>query len=99
VPCRLHSFPTRRSSDLTNYYRALKDRYLEAMAVFHQYAPNSRVSLGWGGWQARWDAPATGGGRSLFGYFADVMRASDFQSFQARSEEHTSELQSRSDLV
>jgi len=69
--------------EVTNYYRALKDRYLEALAVFHQYAPNSRVSLGWGGWQARWDAPATGGGRSLFGYFADVMRASDFQSFQA----------------
>jgi hypothetical protein len=69
--------------EVTNYYRALKDRYVEAIAVFHQYAPNSKVSLGWGGWQARWDAPATGGGRSLFGYFADVMRASDFQSFQA----------------
>src|SRR5262245_20612474 len=69
--------------EVTNYYRALKDRYLEAMAVFHRYAPNSKVSLGWGGWQARWDAPATCGGRSLFGYFADVMRASDFQSFQA----------------
>jgi len=65
------------------YYRALKDRYLAAVAVFHTYAPNSRVSLGWGGWQTRWDNPATGGGRSMFQYFADVMRASDFQSFQA----------------
>ena len=65
------------------YYRALKNRYLEALAVFHQYAPNARVSLGWGGWQTRWDDPSIGAGRSMFPYFADVMRASDFQSFQA----------------
>jgi hypothetical protein len=65
------------------YYRALKDRYLAAMAVFHAEAPNAKVSLGWGGWQTRTDSAATGGGRSMFGYFADVMRASDFQSFQA----------------
>jgi hypothetical protein len=65
------------------YYRALKDRYRAAMATFHRQAPNSRVSLSWGGWQTRWDDPATGGGRSLFQHFADVLRASDFQSFQA----------------
>ncbi len=65
------------------YYRALKDRYLEALAVFHQHAPNARVSLGWGGWQTRWDDPSIGAGRSMFAHFADVMRASDFQSFQA----------------
>jgi hypothetical protein len=65
------------------YYRALQDSYLAALKVFHSYAPNARVSLGWGGWQTRWDAPATGGGRSLFRYFADAMSASDFQSFQA----------------
>ena len=65
------------------YYRALKDRYLETLAVFHQHAPNARVSLGWGGWQTRWDDPSIGAGRSMFPYFADVMRASDFQSFQA----------------
>ena len=67
----------------TAYYRALKDRYRAALAVFHQYAPNARVSLGWGGWQTRWDDPSIGAGRSMFQYFADVMRASDFQSFQA----------------
>lgn len=66
-----------------NYYRALKDQYLAAVGVFHQHAPNAKVSLGWGGWQTRWDDPANGGGRSLFGYFADVMAASDFESFQA----------------
>ena len=65
------------------YYRALKDRYLETLAIFHQEAPNARVSLSWGGWQTRWDDPATGAGRSMFQYFADVMHASDFQSFQA----------------
>ena len=67
----------------TAYYRALKDRYLASLAIFHRLAPNARVSLSWGGWQARWDDRATGAGRSLFGHFADVLRASDFQSFQA----------------
>jgi hypothetical protein len=65
------------------YYRALKARYREALAVFHQRAPNVRVSLGWGGWQTRWDDPAIGGGRAMFQYFDDVMEESDFQSFQA----------------
>jgi hypothetical protein len=66
-----------------NYYRALKAQYLAALATFHSLAPNSRVSLGWGGWQTRWDAPGIGGGRSMFPHFVDVMKASDFQSFQA----------------
>jgi len=66
-----------------NYYRALKDQYLAAQAAFRLHAPNSKVSLGWGGWQTRWDSPATGGGRSLIPYFADVMQASGFQSVQA----------------
>jgi hypothetical protein len=65
------------------YYRALKDRYRGALAAFHQLAPNARVSLSWGGWQARWDDAATGAGRSLFRHFQDVLRMSDFQSFQA----------------
>jgi hypothetical protein len=67
----------------TAYYRALKDRYRATQAIFHQLAPNARVSLSWGGWQARWDDRATGAGRSLFRHFADVLRAADFQSFQA----------------
>jgi hypothetical protein len=65
------------------YWRALKDQYMAALRVFHKDAPNARVSLGWGGWQTRWDDPAIGGGRSMFSHFADVMRASDFESFQA----------------
>jgi hypothetical protein len=65
------------------YYLALKDKYLRAVERFHAAAPNARVSLGWGGWQTRWDDPEIGGGRSMFGHFADVLSVSDFQSFQA----------------
>jgi hypothetical protein len=67
------------------YYRALKDRYRAALAIFHDQAPNAQVSLGWGGWQVRWDDAETGAGRSMFQHFADVMGESDFQSFQAMS--------------
>jgi hypothetical protein len=67
----------------TVYYRALKYRYRATLAIFHQLAPNARVSLSWGGWQARWDDRASGAGRSLFQHFADVLQESDFQSFQA----------------
>ena len=66
----------------TAYFKALKDQYRAALKIFHTLAPNSAVSLGWGGWQTEWDAPATGGGRSLFNHFADVMKQSDFQSFE-----------------
>lgn len=71
------------SPEVNAYYQALISQYTAAVAVFHQYAPNSRVSLGWGGWQTRFDDPATGAGRSMFQYFATAMRAGDFVSFQA----------------
>jgi hypothetical protein len=80
-PCRDNAWAPDRAT--VNYYRALKDQYRSAVAIFRRRARNSRVSLGWGGWQARWDDPGVGGGRSIFRHFADVMRASDFQSFQA----------------
>jgi hypothetical protein len=69
------------------YWMALKDAYREALATFHAHAPNARVSLGWGGWQDRFDDPATGGGRSMFAHFADVLAISDFQSFQAMQDD------------
>ncbi len=75
------------SPQSTAYYEALKSQYTAAMAIFHRLAPGSLVSLGWGGWQARWNGPATGAGRSLFKHFADVMRTSDFESFQMLSSE------------
>jgi hypothetical protein len=71
------------TEETNRYWRALKDRYVEARAAIRAAAPNARVSLGWGGWQMRWDDTATGGGRSMLQHFADVMGASDFQSFQA----------------
>lgn len=71
------------SLEVNNYYRALKERYRETLAIFERHAPNARVSLGWGGWQARWSDPSIGGGRAMVPYFADVLMASDFQSFQA----------------
>ena len=69
------------------YWEALKDAYREALATFHAHAPNAWVSLGWGGWQDRFDDPATGGGRSMFGHFADVLADSDFESFQAMQDD------------
>ena len=66
----------------TAYYEALKAQYTAALNIFHRVAPGSKVSLGWGGWQARWNGPGTGAGRSLFKHFADVMSASDFESFE-----------------
>lgn len=66
-----------------NYYLALKARYLQTMRIFRANAPNARISLGWGGWQARWNDASVGGGRALIPHFAPEMQASDFQSFQA----------------
>ena len=69
--------------ETNRYWRALQERYLAARTAIRAEAPNARVSLGWGGWQMRFDEPAIGGGRSMFQYFTGVMDASDFQSFQA----------------
>ena len=71
----------------TNYYRALKDQFTAAEAIFHANAPNARVSLGWDARQARTDDPALGAGRSLFAHFADVMEASDFESLEATQDD------------
>jgi hypothetical protein len=67
------------------YYQALIDQYRAAIAIFHSGAPNARVAICWGGWEARFDDPATRGATSLFAHFADALRASDFQSFQSMS--------------
>jgi hypothetical protein len=66
-----------------NYFNTLKDNYRKIKDIFHQYAPRSKVALSWGGWQSTYDDPVNKGGRSLFPYFADVIRESDFAAFQA----------------
>ncbi len=81
-----------------NYYRALKDNYRAAMAAFH--AVGGKVSIGWGGWQARWDDPVNGAGRSLITKFADVLGDSDFQSFQAmQSDTNVSDILAMTQLL
>ncbi len=66
-----------------NYFNTLKDNYRKIKDIFHQYAPRSKVSLSWGGWQSAYDDTANKGGKSLFPYLADVINESDFTSFQA----------------
>ncbi len=66
-----------------DYYTVLQQKMLQIKDIFHQYAPNAKVSIGWGGWQLRWDDPANGAGASLMPYFAGVMHQMDFQSFQS----------------
>jgi hypothetical protein len=69
----------------TAYYQALIDQYRAAEDVFHADAPNAKVSLCWGGWEARFDDPARVGPRSMFEHFAAVLKGSDFESFQSMS--------------
>jgi hypothetical protein len=59
-----------------NYYTTLQDNFRKIRDIFHQYAPNSKVALSWGGWISRYD-------RSLLPQFADVLRESDFTAYQA----------------
>lgn len=72
-------------ADLANatYLQALKDQYARARNVFHLEAPNALVSFGWAGTQTDTDEPKTGGGRSMFQHFRDVLGFSDFTSFFA----------------
>ncbi len=65
------------------YYTKLQQKMIEIKDIFHLYAPNAKVSIGWGGWQLRWNDAAKGGGASLLPHFDAVMRQMDFQSFQA----------------
>ncbi len=65
-----------------NYWRALQDNYRKIKDIFHQHAPQSKVALSWGSWSNRYDDVENQGGRSLFPYFADVLRESDFTAFQ-----------------
>src|SRR5206468_7799028 len=85
----LHSFPTRRSSDLN-----------ECAATG---APVSASLLGCGGHGQPPLCPSDGKRRpeseKSLGSLSASRRLPPFRSTHSRSEEHTSELQSRSDLV
>lgn len=97
-PCRDNAWDP--DAETTAYYQTLKEQYVAGLAIFHEYAPNARVSLGWGGWQSRWDNPAIGEGRSMIPHFADVMRISDFVSFQAMAgDSNVSDIRAMSKLL
>src|SRR5207249_12154522 len=95
-PLTLHSFPTRRSSDLyckqqgTGQYLAT-NRYSWTLLIRH----GSRVSAGAAGEQLALSGYDVEGQRDAYPPF---WRRSPAPTCQ-RSEEHTSELQSRFDLV
>ena len=65
-----------------NYWNTLKDNFRKIKDIFHQNAPQSRVAISWGGWINRYDDVKNQGGRSLFPYFADILKESDFTAFQ-----------------
>src|SRR5206468_10974023 len=94
----LHSFPTRRSSDLVaskkqkcsacNYDSEGGAEYREASPFVHA----GEVSKAQQEWHINQDRPANGKGD-------DGPDQTSPRRSRQRSEEHTSELQSRSDLV
>src|SRR5690606_41823495 len=91
--CNLHSFPTRRSSDLTASCGNRQKR------AFHQKLYSARpvgVGVGGGGhYYFNPDRPVAADHAVWVG--GHVGRAD--AGFQRRSEEHTSELQSRENIV
>ncbi len=66
-----------------NYWKTLMDNYKKIKDIFHKNAPKSKVSISWGGWINRYDDVENQGGRSLFKYFAQTLKESDFSSFQS----------------
>src|SRR5206468_11112026 len=95
VPPRvLHSFPTRRSSDLASA-RDLTARSRCERAVEHPALGPSACAR-----QVRRRQPGGTGARALTLFsWGDPGEIRDLARMPERSEEHTSELQSRSDLV
>src|SRR5206468_4631065 len=94
----LHSFPTRRSSDLKDWEQNLLEVALEkvkervdtdAFQMFYLHIVK--------GWPAT-KVASTVGAKLPAVYFAKY-KVSRLVKRELRSEEHTSELQSRSDLV
>src|SRR5439155_20741774 len=85
-PRHLHSFPTRRSSDLNEFLRS-KEEKLKAGELSHRsfrdYYGTCQELIDHFGKERR----------------VDDLRPDDFRKFRSRSEEHTSELQSRGHLV
>src|SRR5690606_41873748 len=87
-PRHLHSFPTRRSSDLSAVTHGITDADHAAASAKSLLQMLSAFN------------PTLGGVASTYLATVKARTASgDFANVQARSEEHTSELQSRENLV
>src|SRR5207253_10647356 len=98
APLALHSFPTRRSSDLFEVRgdRDMARRVAEGTRLF-------RLAAGFGGVESLIAHPLTMTHASQVGLWIApserLLRLSVGIEAEARSEEHTSELQSRGHLV
>src|SRR5690606_41515155 len=90
APAELHSFPTRRSSDLHNFYPKFYGG-LTNNFKFRQFDLGTLFSFQYGNYNLNLQRfflernPGTGGNKTLLDRW--------------RSEEHTSELQSRENIV
>src|SRR5690606_41185870 len=97
VPCDLHSFPTRRSSDLFSLsllFKTLKKKRYEVLfttLVPMQLCPNINMPALWAG------AHLSNSKKIESLILKGLMRIC--KKNEIRSEEHTSELQSRENLV
>src|SRR5690606_42155468 len=95
----LHSFPTRRSSDLADISEALRQQILSALH-FRTLGPGRRLPSA-----RRLAAELRADPRVVLAAYRGlereglVERRPPSRAFYVRSEEHTSELQSRENLV
>src|SRR5205823_11398237 len=90
--CALHSFPTRRSSDLGRTIADVLDMSVQTALEFFQHIPKVRRRLE--------TLEAVGLGYVRLGQPATTLSGGEAQRVKlARSEEHTSELQSLAYLV
>src|SRR5207253_9448868 len=97
-PPPLHSFPTRRSSDLAPFDE-LKKSALFQLADEQRHLEMDREVFERAGiperdWLAAWESPGT-----TCRFFRHLLELEDSIEILVRSEEHTSELQSRGHLV
>src|SRR5690606_40799664 len=91
-----HPFPTRRSSDLVS---ASSGKPMNAITVSGNVTSSSD-GLGLPGANVLVKGTFTGTVTDIDGYYSlNVPNATDTLVFSSRSEEHTSELQSRENLV
>src|SRR5207249_11590697 len=91
-PPQLHSFPTRRSSDLDG--TPVIDAYLLAVGGHPQRYPDDAVVV-----SLLSEGEVVGALMGIPVVSPDDSDVPPFRSYEVRSEEHTSELQSRFDLV